>query len=536
VSDLPFWLEPLYTADEMRALDAWAIEEQGVPSLELMERAGGEVARVVTALAPSGPVRAVCGKGNNGGDGLVVVRLLHGIGVAAEALLLSDPHDLSPDARANHARLAESGAPWRAIDAGGLPAALEGSGCVVDALLGTGFEGAPRAPLDGAIAAVNDSGSQVVAVDVPSGVNASTGEVEGAGVRADVTVTFHAAKVGLWVHPGKEHAGRVETVDIGIPVAWGGSPEPRTAGLIGARAPVRLAPRGPRSTKFSSGTVLVVGGSTGLTGAVCLTATGAMRAGAGWVRVAVPASLNPIFEVKLTEVMSVPLHDESGSLTLAAMDAVMEATGRADAVVLGPGLGREPDSLALAQGLAEQIEKPLLVDADGLNAIAESGLEVLAGRDVPTVLTPHAGELGRLLGRPSADVEARRLAAAREAAQRSGAFVVLKGDDTLVIDPDGRTAVSMGGSPGLATAGTGDVLSGIGAAFLAQGLDPFEAACAAVGVHAEAGRGAAEALGAGSMIAGDVVDALPAVMRRAAFGGAIGGASGRPSGSHGWGQ
>lgn len=524
VSDLPSWLEPLYTADEMRALDAWAIDEQGVPSLELMERAGGEVARVVTALAPRGPVRAVCGKGNNGGDGLVVVRRLHGIGIAAEALLLAEPHDLSPDARANHVRLVEAGARWRAIDAGDLPAALEGSGCVVDALLGTGFEGAPRAPLDAAIAAANDSESQIVAVDVPSGVNASTGEIEGASVRADVTITFQAAKIGLWVHPGKEHAGRVETVDIGIPVAWGGSPEPRTAGLIAAPALARLVPRGPRSTKFSSGAVLVVGGSTGLTGAVCLAAMGAMRAGAGWVRVGVPASLNDVFEVKLTEVMSVPLADENGSLTLSAMDAVMAAAGRADAVVLGPGLGRGTDSFALAQGLAELIEKPLLVDADGLNAVAESGLEVLAGRDGPTVLTPHTGELGRLLGWPSADVEAHRLAAAREAAERSGAVVVLKGDDTLVVEPAGLTGVSMGGSPGLATAGTGDVLSGIAAAFLAQGLDPFEAACAAVRVHAEAGRGAAEALDAGSMIAGDVVDALPAVMRRAS------------SGSHGWGQ
>jgi hydroxyethylthiazole kinase-like uncharacterized protein yjeF len=520
VSNLPRWLEPLYTADEMRALDAWAIEDQGVPSLELMERAGAEVARVVTALAPAGPVRAVCGKGNNGGDGLVVVRLLHGIGIDAEALLLADPHDLSPDARANHDRLVQAGARWRTIDAGELPSALEGSGSIVDALLGTGFEGAPRPPLDAAIEALNGAAAPIVAVDMPSGVNASTGEVDGAGVRADVTVSFHAAKVGLWVHPGKAHAGRVETVDIGIPVAWGGSPAPGTAGLIGAQALARLAPRGPRSTKFSSGAVLVVGGSTGLTGAVCLTAMGAMRAGAGWVRVGVPASLNPIFEVKLTEVMSVPLDDENGALTSDAIGAAMAATDRADAVVLGPGLGRGAGSFALAQALAELVEKPLLVDADGLNALAESGLEGLAGRDHPTVLTPHAGELGRLLGRPSADVEAHRLAAAREAAQRSGAIVVLKGDDTLVAGPAGLTGVSMGGSPGLATAGTGDVLSGIAAAFLARGLDPFEAACAAVKVHADAGRGAAEALGAGSMIAGDVVDALPAAM----------------PGSHGWGQ
>ena len=514
----PSWLDPLYTADEMRALDAWAIEEQGVPSLELMERAGGEVARVVTEMAPQGPVRAVCGKGNNGGDGLVVVRLLHRIGIVAEALLLADPHDLSPDARANHERLQEVGAAWRAIGAGELPSVLEDSACVVDALLGTGFEGAARPPLDSAIEAVNGTGAPIVAIDVPSGVNASTGEVEGACVRADVTVTFHAAKIGLWVHPGKAHAGRIEEVDIGIPVAWGGAPEPGAAGLIGAQALTRLAARGPRSTKFSSGSVLVIGGSTGLTGAACLTATAAMRAGAGWVRVGVPASLNEIFEVKLTEVMSVPLPDRDGLLSEGAGDAVTEAAERADCVVLGPGLGRSEGTFALAASLAERIEQPLVIDADGLNALADAGLELTAARSAPTILTPHAGELGRLLDRPSADLEAHRLAAAREASERSRAIVLLKGDDTLVVPPEGVTGISRGGSPALATAGTGDVLSGVIAAFVAQGLDPFEAACAAVRAHADAGREAATAVGTRSVIAGDVVDALPAALTRAASG------------------
>jgi NAD(P)H-hydrate epimerase len=524
VSALPSWLDPLYTAAEMRALDAWAIDDQGVPSLELMERAGGEVTRVVTEMAPQGPVRAVCGKGNNGGDGLVVVRLLHRIGIVTEALLLADPHDLSPDARANHERLEDVGAAWRAIDVGELPSALEGSGCVVDALLGTGFEGAPRPPLDAAIEAVNDTGAPVVAIDVPSGANASTGEVEGACVRADVTITFHGAKIGLWVHPGKAHAGRIEEVDIGIPTAWGGAPEPGAAGLIATRSLTRLAARGPRSTKFSSGSVLVVGGSTGLTGAVCLTATGAMRAGAGWVRVGVPASLNEIFEVKLTEVMSVPLPDREGLLSEDADGVVTEAAERADCVVLGPGLGRSDGTFALAASLAERIEKPLVIDADGLNALADAGLERTAARSAPTILTPHAGELGRLLGRPSAEVEAHRLAAAREASERSRAIVLLKGDDTSVVPPEGVTGISRGGSPALATAGTGDVLSGVIAAFVAQGLDPFEAACAAVRAHADAGREAAEAVGMRSVIAGDVVEALSAVLSRGA------------SGSHGRGQ
>ena len=518
MSALPPLLEPLYTAQEMRALDAWAIEDQGVPSLELMERAGGEVARVVTELAPQGPVRAVCGKGNNGGDGLVVARLLHATGIEAEALLLADPHDLSADARANHAALAQAGGHWRSVDAGELPALLEGSGCLVDALLGTGFEGAPRPPLDAAILALNEADAPVVAVDVPSGVNASTGEVEGACVEADVTVTFHASKVGLWIHPGKARAGRVVEVEIGIPVRWGGAPSPGSAGLIGARALARLVPRGPRSSKFSSGAVLVVGGSTGLTGAVCLAAMGAARAGAGWIRVGVPASLNDVFEVKLTEVMSVPLPDAGGLLTEQAAEDVVEAAERADSVVLGPGLGRSDGTFAHAMSVMERVDRPLVIDADGLNALADSGLERAARRPAPTILTPHAGELGRLLGRPSAEVEEHRLEAAREAAARAEAIVLLKGDDTLVVSPHGVAAVSPGGTPALATAGTGDVLSGVIGAFLAQGLDAFEAACAAVRVHADAGREAAAALGTGSVIAGDVVKALPIVLRAAAPG------------------
>jgi NAD(P)H-hydrate epimerase len=518
MSALPAWLDPLYTAAEMRALDSWAIDEQGVPSLELMERAGAEVARVVAELSPRGPVRAVCGKGNNGGDGLVVARLLHGIGIEAEALLLADPHDLSPDARANHARLAESGTPWRTVGAGELPEMLAGSGCVVDALLGTGFEGTPRAPVDAAIAAVNAAGAPVVAVDVPSGVNGSTGEVEGECVQADITVTFQASKLGLWVHPGKSRARRVDVVDIGIPLARGGAPAAATAGTIAPAVLTGLPARGAVSTKFSSGSVLVVGGSTGLTGAVCMTAMGAMRAGAGWVRVAVPESLNLVFEVKLTEVMSVPLHAAQGTLAPEALGGVIEAAERADSVVLGPGLGRTDGAFALAQGVAARVERPLLVDADGLNAVAAAGLETLAARAAPTVLTPHAGELGRLLGTSSQEVAEHRLAAAGEAAQRSGAIVVLKGDDTLVVEPGGPTGVSAGGSPALATAGTGDVLSGIAGAFLAQGVEPFRAVCAAVSAHAEAGRGAAVALGPASVIAGDVLDALPAVLRAAAQG------------------
>ena len=513
MSALPPWLEPLYTADEMRATDAWAIADQGVPSLDLMERAATQVTRVATAMSPAGPVRIVCGKGNNGGDGLVVARQLAAHGLDAEALLLADPAELSPDAHANFERLENAGVSWRTVAAGDMPAALGGSGLVLDAMLGTGFAGAPRAPVDGAIEAVNSSGAGVLAVDVPSGVNATTGEVEGVCVRADVTVTFHGAKLGLWVDPGKTQAGRVETVPIGIPPDRYGAPQPATAGLITGDVLGKLPARTAGSTKFSSGSVLVVGGSTGLTGAVCMTCEAAMRAGAGWIRAAVPRSLNEIFEVKLTEVMSVPLADSEGALEQDAAAAVLEAAERADAVALGPGLGRATGSFALAVDLIARLHRPLLVDADGLNALAAVGLEQAARRAAPTILTPHAGELGRLLDRPSAEVGAHRLACAREAAERAGAIVVLKGDDTLVVPPSGPAAVSRGDAGALATAGTGDVLSGVVAAFLARGLDPFAATCAAVEAHRRAGRCAARRLGPSSVIASDVITELPAVLK-----------------------
>jgi hydroxyethylthiazole kinase-like uncharacterized protein yjeF len=497
----------------MRVLDRWAIEHEGVPSLELMERAGAEVARAITELGPSGPVRVVCGRGNNGGDGLVVARLLREGGLEAQALLLFSPDDLSPDARANFERV-EAGE----VGLDELPAALAGSAVVVDAILGTGFSGSPRPPLDGAIEAINAAGAQVVAVDVPSGVDASTGEVEGACVLANVTVTFHAPKVGLWVMPGKAHAGRVVVVDIGIPPDGAERPEASAAGAIAPRVLDLLSRRLPGGNKFQSGSVLVVGGSPGLTGAVCLACEGAMRAGAGWVRAAVPASLNDIFEVKLTEVMSVPLPDRAGHLLTDAYEPVLVAAERADAIVVGPGLGREKDTFALVQRLVEALERPLVIDADALNALAASGAggyEAGSAPPAPHVLTPHAGELARLLGTDSGRVEKSRIASARTASDRASATVVLKGDDTLVCAPgaEQELAVSRGGSPALATAGTGDVLSGVIAAFAARGLDLFDAACAGVYAHAQAGREAAGRLGAESVIARDVIEALPAILR-----------------------
>ncbi len=502
---LPEWCTPLPDAATMRAIDRWAIDEEGVPSLDLMERAGIGVARAVEELAPDGPLTIVCGKGNNGGDGLVAARLLREAGREEVTVLTTgSPEELRGDARENLLRL--PGAPPMQLDSGG---PLEGSVAIVDALLGTGFAGEPRGTVAEAIDAVNDAGVPVVSVDVPSGVDASTGVVCANAVRAAVTVTFHAAKPGLWIHPGKAHAGEVRTLDIGIPR---GAPTEASVGLIDASV-LRLLPRrGASSTKFSSGHVLVAGGSRGLTGAPRMAAHAAMRAGAGYLTACVPRSLQEILASGgLPELMTRGLPDEDGSLTAQAVDAVLEATQRGGALALGPGLGRSSGAVAFARELARRAPVATVIDADGLNAHA-GRLPELAQREAPTVLTPHAGELGRLLELPTEEIERERLRHVRAAAKLAHAVVVLKGDDTLIADPSGHGAVlvSPGASPALATAGTGDVLTGVIAALLAQGLPAFAAAATGVRLHAAAGRAAARAVGAAEgVIATDVIAALP---------------------------
>jgi hydroxyethylthiazole kinase-like uncharacterized protein yjeF len=480
------WLDPLYDAEGIRGVDRWAIEEQGVPSPQLMKAAASALAEAVAGLSPQGPVRVLCGKGNNGGDGEIAAGLLRRMGFEVESVaIFSDRLPADLDA-------------W-----------LAGAGAVVDAIFGTGFAGAPREPAAAAIEAINRCGVPVIACDIASGVDASSGEIAGVAVEADVTVSFHAAKLGQRIAPGKWHTGELRVVPIGIPP---GAPVEPAAGTIDP-AVLTLAPRrGSRSTKFSSGQVTIAGGSRGLTGAVRMSSLGAIRAGAGYATVAVPADLQGVFMSGQPEVMSRGCPGGDGCLVPASAKALLGAFERAAAGVLGPGLGRDPGSVELARDVVTQIEAPLVIDADGLGAFA-GRLGLIAARTAPTILTPHAGELGRLLERDSEEIGSHRLAAAREAAAAAGAIVVLKGDDTIVTDGE-RIGVNAISAPGLATAGTGDVLSGITAALLARGLEPFTAACAAVVAHARAGRDAASRVGAAeSVIASDVIDSIPLGLR-----------------------
>lgn len=496
---LPGWLQPLPDAAAMRAADAAAIAD-GTPGIKLMERAGSGLALVAAERIPQGPIAIVCGKGNNGGDGFVAARLLSELGREVRVLLTADPSEYAGDAAENLARLEAAPAAFG-------PGWLEGAAGAIDALLGTGATGAPRGGVADAITALRQSGLPVVACDVPSGVDASTGEVADPdiAVRAVATVTFAASKPGLWISPGKAYGGDVTSIDIGLPERIEAA-----IGLLAGDDVLALLPRrGADATKFSGGHVVVAGGSRGLTGAVCLAADAAARAGAGYVTACVPRSLEAIFEVKLTEVMTVGLPDDDGALLEAGADVVLEQAARhGGAIVLGGGLGRGSAQTAFASGVAAGAAGPLVIDADGLNAFAGAAGR-LAASPASAILTPHAGELARLMGTTTEDISARRLHWTTHAAEVTGSVVVLKGDDTLVAAPDGRIAVSEGGAAGLATAGTGDVLAGICGAYLAAGLDAFAAACCAVRVHVLAGRLAAQPHGPDGVIASDVVAALP---------------------------
>ena len=434
------WTEPLYTAEEMKRAEA------GHDVASLMQRAGRAVAEEALRRFPDArSFGAVCGKGANGGDGRIALEVLRAAGKEAREGLAGD--------------------------------------VLLDALFGTGFSGEPRPEAAAAIEQMNGAGVPILAVDIPSGVDASTGEVPGAAVRAAVTVTFHGRKVGLEVSPGRYHAGEVVVADIGL------APQ-QTAHARITDDVLRLVPaKRDEDSKYTAGSVLVVGGAPGLTGAACLAAMAAFRSDAGYVAVAAPPEALPVLEARLLEAVKRPLEE------------AFDAAGRASALALGPGLGRARDRQDLIRRLLAETDLPAVVDADGLFE-----LEPLQ-RDPPTVLTPHSGELARLLGEESTWVDAHRLEAVRRAAQRFRCTVLLKGADTLVTDCDKEGVLVHGGSPpALATAGTGDVLTGVIAAFLAKGLDAITAAAAGAAAHARAAELARKPRG---LIASDVVEALP---------------------------
>jgi ADP-dependent NAD(P)H-hydrate dehydratase / NAD(P)H-hydrate epimerase len=435
--------EPLYTAEEMRAAEA------GHDVDAMMQRAGAAVAEELMRRFPDARRVALhAGGGANGGDGRIAAELLQAQG--------RELVDERPDV-------------------------------VMDALLGTGLKDAPREETARLIEQVNDAGVPVLAVDIPSGVNASTGEVAGAAVRADVTVTMHGPKVGLAVAPGRFNAGEVAVAGIGL------EPAETEHRLVKPEILAEVPRRSPGDNKYTAGHVLVVGGSKGMTGAPALAARAALRADAGYVTIAAPAQSLPVLETLVLEAVKRPLEE------------VFDAAARAKALAVGPGLGRGQDAKALVRRLLTEVEVPAVVDADALFELEP------ADWPAPRVLTPHEGELGRLLGRDSREIAAHRLASVREAAERFRCVVVLKGEDSLVAAPGRGVLVSALGLPSLSTAGTGDVLTGVTAAFLAKGLEPQLAAAAACAAQQLASHEAPQRYG---LVAGDVVEALPCALAR----------------------
>jgi NAD(P)H-hydrate epimerase len=462
-------------------------------------------------------VLVVCGRGNNGGDGFVVARHLRRARLPVEVWLATRPEEVRGDAarmlaawRRTRGPLHDLTTPER-VEA--LARRLGGAAAVVDALFGTGLNAPVAGVAAQVIAAINACGAPVLSVDIASGLSADTGAPLGTAVRATVTGTFGFPKVGQLVYPGVDYTGLLAVVDIGIPAAALAAVGPRVSLLEAQDVGRLLAPRARDAHKGNFGHVLVIAGSRGKTGAALLAAEGAARAGAGLTTLAVAASLQPILEAHVREAMTAALPDTGDGAAALADGAAVEALlgGRA-AVACGPGLGLHEATRALVAHVVQRCTAPLVLDADALNAVA--GTALLRARAGPTVVTPHPGEMARLLGMDVAGVQADRLEAARRFARSEQVVVVLKGARTIVVSPDGGAAISPTGNPGMASGGTGDVLAGLVAGLLAQGLAPFEAAALGVFAHGAAGDAVAARRGEVGLLASDLLGEIPPTLAR----------------------
>ncbi|HEY7041715.1 MAG TPA: NAD(P)H-hydrate dehydratase [Methylomirabilota bacterium] len=510
---------PVFTAAEMRALDARAIRDLGIPGPRLMEAAGSGAADLIARW--HAPIRGksivvVCGKGNNGGDGFVVARRLRTRGARVRVLLVGRRADVHGDAAVALAR-------WRGrteeiatkADLDGLSRALEGAVILVDALLGTGVSGPARGPFAAAIEAIDRAGragTPIIALDLPSGLGGDDGVLPGATVRATSTATFAGLKRSLLLYPAAACAGHVEIVDIGVP-----ADEVRrgiaTWRLEAADARALFPPRQADAHKGRFGHLLVVAGSLGKTGAAVLAGRAALRAGVGLCTIAAPASQQPIIATQAPEYMTEALPETPArSLARAAHDRVLELARGVDAVALGPGLSLDPETQELARTLVRELDRPMVVDADALSALA-GHLDLLRHAAGPRALTPHPGEMARMLGVGIDRVQADRIEVARAFAREQRVALALKGAGTVIAGPDGHVAVNPTGNPGMAKGGSGDVLTGIVGALLARDVDAVEALRGGCYLHGLAGDVAARDRGEHAMIPSDLIESLPAALR-----------------------
>ncbi|MGB0911605.1 MAG: NAD(P)H-hydrate dehydratase [Nitrospirales bacterium] len=507
---------PLVTAAQMQILDQRTINEAKIPGLTLMERAGKGVVQTLKQQcgSPSGKFIVVfCGKGNNGGDGLVIARLLTQLRANVHIILLAKPKELTKDALSMYRRVRKISRPAiihqepsektiRTVTARGE--------ILVDALLGTGLSTPVKGPYRTAINLMNASQVPIIAVDLPSGIHGDTGLTLGVAVKAQSTVTFGCPKIGLFLGNAIDHAGIITTVDIGIPQQYVEEIQSPVHLLTPESIAHLLPARNLSSHKGTYGHVGVIAGSPGKTGSATLTARATLRTGAGLVTVATPQSAQASMDAKLLEAMTHAMPEtKSQTLGRAALIPLINFAKERDAIALGPGLGTHADTGIVIRQLLPRLQEPCVIDADGLNVLA-GHLRVLSSCTRMPILTPHPGEMARLLNKASAEViNANRLGFALQLATRYKVIVVLKGARTLIAAPDGQTAICATGNPGMASAGMGDALTGVIVSLLAQGLSPWDAARAGVCLHGLAGDLAAETLGEASMIASDLIEHLP---------------------------
>ena len=502
------------TGEAMQAMDRRTIEDFSVSGLTLMENAGRGCAEVIISEFGNGPGHravVVAGKGNNGGDGYVIARLLRDQGWQVATFVLAPHDEICGDARVNLDLLKDAAVVF-CPDQGNLAryqSVIRESHVIVDALLGTGLKSEVRGIYADAVELINAAGKPVVSVDIPSGIDAGNGRVLGCAVRANFTVTFALAKLGHLLFPGIDYTGRLQVVDIGIPeevVAKADICEFLDAAEI--RPLLRKRDRSAHKGDF--GHCLIVAGSTGKTGAAAMAANSAVRSGAGLVTLAIPASLNHILEMKTTEAMTFPLPDEGkGYLSFQAKEIIEKALKGKDALALGPGISWLPETSSLVRELTEKMLLPMVVDADGLNALSDEPSVLLRRRSSDIILTPHPGEMARLAGTTTDAVEADRVGMARNFAMKYRVYLILKGARTLIAAPDGRIALNGSGNPGMASGGMGDVLTGVLVSLLGQGYDTFAACKLGVFLHGHAADLVAAEKGEIGMSAVDVQEMLP---------------------------
>ena len=510
----------IITAAQMQELDRRTISEAHIPATTLMERAGSGVVSCLEQRLGSvrgKTVTVVCGKGNNGGDGFVAARLLRRRHAKVRVLTMALTSELSRDAATMYrqfVRGAGKSSVYLYTSRVQAQALLHDSEIIIDALLGTGLSSTVTGRYAEAIDGINETCRPVVAVDLPSGLHADTGAILGRAVRASLTVTFGLPKLGLYQNDGIDLAGEVAIVDIGIPPAYLDAVESRTTLMTQHVVRAYLPRRQPSSHKGTFGHAGIIAGSVGKTGAAAMAARAALRIGAGLVTVAVPTSVNDVLESKLLEVMTVPMPEtKARTFARTALDRLVAFMSARTAVAIGPGLSTHPETVELVQALTKLLDRPAVLDADALNALT-GRTALLASCKTPPIITPHPGEMARLEADATPQtVNSDRIGFASRFARERGLFVVLKGARTVVARPDGTVAVCPTGNPGMATAGTGDVLTGMMVGLLAQGVPSWEAACAATYLHGTAGDLAAVRTGQAGLIAGDVIEEIPHALR-----------------------